>query len=161
MSGEGDPSGTAPVRTPDFRALFESVPGLYLVLTRDFRIAAVSDAYLQATKTRREENLGRGIFDVFPDNPNDPTATGVANSRASLERVLADRRPDAMAVQQHDIRRPESEGGGFEERHWSPVNSPAFGRDGASDYHEAAGLLVDAVYDAQAGWGSFAVAASF
>jgi PAS domain S-box-containing protein len=29
-----------------------------------------------------------------------------------------------MAVQKYDIRRPEAEGGGFEERFWSPVNCP-------------------------------------
>jgi hypothetical protein len=29
-----------------------------------------------------------------------------------------------MAMQKYDIRRPEAEGGGFEERYWSPVNSP-------------------------------------
>ena len=39
---------------PDFRVLFESVPGLYLVLTPDLRIAAVSDAYLRATQIDRE-----------------------------------------------------------------------------------------------------------
>jgi len=39
-----------------------------------------------------------------------------------------------MAVQKYDIRRPESEGGGFEERHWSPVNSPVIGRTGAVEY---------------------------
>ena len=57
---------------PDFRALFESAPGLYLVLASDLSIVAVSNAYLAATMTKREEILGRGIFDVFPDNPNDP-----------------------------------------------------------------------------------------
>jgi signal transduction histidine kinase/CheY-like chemotaxis protein len=116
--------------TPDFRALFESVPGLYLVLTAELTIVAVSDAYLRATMTRREEILGRGLFEVFPDNPDDPAATGVANLRASLERVLAHGRADAMAVQKYDIRRPASEGGGFDERHWSPVNVPVLGPDG-------------------------------
>ena len=116
-----------PPPTPDFRALFESAPGLYLVLAPDFTIVAVSEAYLAATMTRREEILGRGIFEVFPDNPDDPSATGVANLRASLERVLQHVRPDAMAVQKYDIRRPEAEGGGFEERFWSPVNSPVAG----------------------------------
>ncbi|TMB15165.1 MAG: response regulator [Deltaproteobacteria bacterium] len=134
MSGEGDPSGTAPVRTPDFRALFESVPGLYVVLTRDFRIAAVSDAYLQATMTRREDILGRGLFDLFPDNPDDPHATGARNLRASLHRVLASSEPDAMLAQKYDIRRPEGEGGAFEERFWSPVNSPVFGPNGGVVY---------------------------
>lgn len=113
--------------TPDFRALFESASGLYLVLTPDLTIVAVSDAYLQATMTKREEILGRRLFDVFPDNPDDPGATGVSNLSASLERVLRNRTSDAMAVQKYDIRRPESKGGGFEERHWSPVNSPVFG----------------------------------
>ena len=113
---------------PDFQMLFESVPGLYLVLTPDLKIVAVSDAYLRATMTTREEILGRDIFDVFPDNPADASATGVGNLRASLERVLQHRAADAMAVQKYDIRRPEAEGGGFEARYWSPINSPVFGR---------------------------------
>jgi signal transduction histidine kinase/ActR/RegA family two-component response regulator len=109
---------------PDFRALFEGSPGLYLVLDPDFRIVGVSDTYLAATMTKREEILGRDIFDVFPDNPDDPEATGVSNLRASLERVRRRRAPDTMAVQKYDIRRPANEGGGFEVRYWSPLNSP-------------------------------------
>lgn len=119
---------------PDFRALFESAPGLYLVLTPELQIVAVSDAYLRVTMTVREEILGRGLFEVFPDNPVDEGATGVANLRDSLGRVLSERRSDAMAVQKYDIRRPEEEGGGFEVRYWSPVNSPVLGRDGEIAY---------------------------
>jgi len=119
---------------PDFRALFESAPGLYLVLAPDLTIVAVSEAYLRATMTGRDAILGRGIFDVFPDNPGDPAADGVRNLRASLDRVLRDRVPDAMAVQKYDIRRPEAEGGGFEERFWSPVNSPVLDPAGALAY---------------------------
>ncbi|HVY37183.1 MAG TPA: ATP-binding protein [Polyangia bacterium] len=114
------------VVAPDFRLLFESVPALYLVLAPDLTIVAVSDAYLRATKTERDAVIGRGLFQIFPDDPGDATATGVSNLRSSLERVLRHRRPDAMAVQKYAIRRPASEGGGFEERHWSPVNSPVF-----------------------------------
>jgi signal transduction histidine kinase/CheY-like chemotaxis protein len=108
----------------DFRALFEAAPGLFLVLDPDLRIVAVSDAYLAATMIRRDDVLGRGIFEVFPDNPDDPSATGVGNLRASLERVERTGRSDTMAVQKYDIRRPEAEGSGFEVRYWSPVNSP-------------------------------------
>src|SRR4051812_22479559 len=107
---------------PDFHKLFEAAPGLYLVLDPDLRIVAASDAYLEATMTRREEILGRGIFEVFPDNPDDPEATGVTNLSASLDRVRRLRAPDTMSVQKYDIRRPDVEGGGFEERHWSPKN---------------------------------------
>lgn len=118
----------------DFQKLFEAVPGLYLVLSPDFRIVAVSDAYLRATMTQREAIWGLGLFTVFPDNPDDPAATGARNLRASLNRVLAKLVPDTMAVQKYDIRRPESEGGGFEERFWSPVNSPVLGSDGSLLY---------------------------
>ncbi len=119
---------------PDFRALFESVPGLYLVLLPDFTIIAVSEAYLKATMTERKKILGRALFDVFPDNPDDPSATGTANLRASLGRVLKKKIPDAMALQKYDIRRPASEGGGFEERFWSPLNSPVLDGKGKVSY---------------------------
>jgi signal transduction histidine kinase len=128
---------TAPAKivpSPDFRALFESAPGLYLVLLPDLTIVAVSQAYLRATMTKREQILGRGIFEVFPDNPDDPNADGAKNLRASLSRVVKTRAADTMPVQKYDIRRPESKGGAYEERHWSPVNSPVFGPNGELAY---------------------------
>jgi PAS domain S-box-containing protein len=118
----------------DFRSLFESAPDCYVVLDPELVIVAVSDAYLRATMTRREDVLGRGLFEVFPDNPDDPDATGVGNLRASLDRVRHDRVPDTMAVQKYDIRRPEAEGGGFEVRYWSPLNSPVLDANGALAY---------------------------
>jgi len=122
------------VEAVDYRSVFESAPGLYLLLRTDFTIVAVTDAYLRATMTKREEILGRGLFDVFPDNPDDPHATGVRNLSASLQRVLEKRATDVMAVQKYDIRRPEEEGGGFEERYWSPANSPVFDANGDIAY---------------------------
>jgi signal transduction histidine kinase len=108
----------------DFRALFEAAPALLLVLDPALQIVAVSDDYLEATMTRREEIIGRGIFEIFPDNPADPEATGVSRLSASLDRVRTEREPDTMPIQKYDIRRPEEEGGGFEERFWSPRNVP-------------------------------------
>ncbi len=119
---------------PDFRVLFESAPGLNLVLTPDLHIAAVTDAYLRATMTKRDEVVGRYLFNVFPDNPADPTADGVSKLRASLERVIQSHQPDSMAVQKYDIRRPAHEGGGYEERYWSPINCPVLEPDGRLQY---------------------------
>jgi two-component system, LuxR family, sensor kinase FixL len=118
-----------PADQPDFRALFEKGPGLYLVLDPSLHIVAVSDAYCQATMTTRDGILGRQLFDVFPDNPEETDATGATNLRASLERVLTVRKPDMMALQKYDIQRPEAEGGGFEERYWSPLNQPVLDED--------------------------------
>jgi signal transduction histidine kinase len=112
----------------DYQRLFESAPGLYLVLDTGYRIVAVTDAYLEATMTTRSI-VGRGLFDVFPDNPDDPNASGARNLRKSLDTVLRTRQPDRMPLQKYDIRRPISEGGEFEERYWSPLNSPVFDGD--------------------------------
>ena len=114
--------------------MFEAAPGLYLVLDPQLQIVAVSEAYLQATMTKREEILGRGLFDVFPDNPDDPQATGVRNLQKSLDRVRDKLVADTMAVQKYDIRRPPEQGGGFEERFWSPVNSPVLDEQSRLEY---------------------------
>jgi signal transduction histidine kinase/uncharacterized membrane protein affecting hemolysin expression len=111
--------------------LFESLPGLYVVLTPDLSIVAASDAYLKATMTTRDGILGRNLFEVFPDNPADAGATGVSNVRASLERVRQAGVTDTMAIQKYDVRRPD---GVFEEHYWSPINSPVVGSDGKVKY---------------------------
>jgi PAS domain S-box-containing protein len=123
--------------TPDFQTLFEAAPGLYLVVLPDiprYTIVAVSDAYARATMTLREEIVGRGLFDVFPDNPADPTATGVSELRDSLGRVLTMRVPDAMPVHRYAIRRSSESGAAFEERWWTSSNSPVLGPDGEVAY---------------------------
>ena len=63
--------------------------------------------------TKREDILGRGLFEVFPDNPSEPGATGTSNLRSSLNRACRSGAPDTMAIQKYDIRRPD---GTFEER---------------------------------------------
>lgn len=110
---------------PDFQLLFNASPGNYLVLMPDdprFTILAVSDAYAKVTMNRREDMIGKPLFEVFPDNPNDPDATGVANLSASLKSVIASKAPHKMTIQKYDI--PYPDGHGFEERFWSPLNTP-------------------------------------
>lgn len=121
--------------SPDFRAIFESVPDLYLVLTPELTIVAVSNAYADATMTQREALLGKHIFEAFPDNPDDPLSIdGIRHLRASLNRVKQSLITDTMPVQKYDVRRPESEGGAFEERYWSPVNHPVLEERGQLRY---------------------------
>lgn len=124
-------SARRPMPLLDHEALFEALPGLFLILDTELRIVAVTNAYAAATMTRREEILGRGIFDVFPDNPGDPGADGTRNLRASLNRVLETAAPDTMPIQRYDIKRPDSAGGAFEERYWSPQNVPVLNADGS------------------------------
>jgi PAS domain S-box-containing protein len=119
---------------PDFRALFEASPGLYLVLSPTFTIVGASDSYLRATLTRREDILSRWLFDVFPANPENVTAAGSSELRESLERVLRSGAADVMELQKHTLRRAEAAGGGFEQRFWNETNSPVFGSDNQIKY---------------------------
>lgn len=119
--------------SPDFAALFNAAPGNFLVLDPDLIIRAVTDAYLAATKTERAIIVGQWLFHVFPDNPDDPMADGVANLRASLERAAATRKPDRMPIQKYDIPLPDGSGG-FEVRYWSPLNTPVLDVRGNVQY---------------------------
>ncbi len=114
-----------------FKNIFESLPGSYLVLTPELEIVTASDAYLTGTMTKRADLVGRDFFEVFPDNPDDLDANGTSNLRASLDRVRKTAMVDIMPIQKYDIRRPD---GRFEERYWSPVNSPLLGVDRQVEY---------------------------
>ncbi|MFE0514070.1 SpoIIE family protein phosphatase [Streptomyces sp. NPDC058964] len=112
----------------DYQALFAATPSPYLVVGPDLEILDVNSAYCRATGRTREDLIGQYLFDAFPDNPADPNADGVRNLSASLHRVLRSKQPDTMAVQKYDI--PVSgHPGTFEERWWSPINTPVLGRD--------------------------------
>jgi signal transduction histidine kinase len=113
----------------DFRLLFEHSPDVLLVLLPDaprYTMVAATKARFAATHTT-PDTIGRGLFELFPDNPDDPSADGTANLRASLDRVLATRAPDTMAVQKYDIRGPD---GTFEVKYWSPKNLPVLSPSG-------------------------------
>jgi PAS domain S-box-containing protein len=122
---------------PDFQVLFEAAPGMYLVVLPDaprYTVVALSDAYALATLTRRGDILGKGLFDVFPDNPPGLNAPEVSELRASLERVLNTRAADTVAVHQSHSRRPSESGDVFEERRWNLKNAPVFGPRGEVAY---------------------------
>jgi signal transduction histidine kinase len=114
----------------NFQLLFEATPEVLLVLLPDaprFTMVAATESRLAATLTTREATIGRGLFEIFPDNPDDPDATGASNLRASLERVIATRAPDTMAVQKYDIRGSD---GSFQVKYWSPKNIPVLSAEG-------------------------------
>ena len=125
----------SPRRTPhppDYQRLFEALPIPMLVLDASLVMIAMNDAYLRVAGATREELLGRTPMAAFPDNPDDPAATGVRNLTRSLHAVLDTGRPDTMALQRYDVQ--TGPGGAFEERYWSPVNVPLLDSEGRVTY---------------------------
>lgn len=114
----------------DFQKIFLVTPANILLLKPDapkFTILAVNEGYLEATNTVREKIVGRGLFEVFPDNPDDPHATGVRNLTRSLLSAIKTKQMDKMATQKYDI---PTQGDKFEVRYWDPDNTPVLGDDG-------------------------------
>jgi PAS domain-containing protein len=119
-----------PIDTPDFKLLLETAPGLFLILKPDLTIVAASNAFLEATRTERNEIIGQGLLDVFPDNPGDVDASGNTNARASMNYVLQHRKPHKMAIQKHAI---PGKNGSFIEKYWEALNTAVF-----TDQHKIA-----------------------
>jgi signal transduction histidine kinase len=123
------------VAQPNFRLVFESLPGPTLLLLPDdptFTIVAVTDTYLKNTASKREELVGRGLFEVLPGIRNHPDS--VSELRDSLHRVRTNRARDNMSIQKYEILRPETESGVSDECYWAPVNSPVLGDNGELVY---------------------------
>lgn len=137
---------------PDFRKIFESSPGAYLILSPEFNIVAASDIYLKVAMVNRQAILGRNLFDVFPDNPDDPTANGVANLTHSLHVVLETKRSHIMSLQKYDVRTPKDQGGEFVARYWRPENWPILDDKGEviyiTHYVEEVTHMIDVLGDA-------------
>ncbi|MFJ9903622.1 PP2C family protein-serine/threonine phosphatase [Streptomyces sp. NPDC101152] len=113
----------------DYAAVFQALPGMVALLTPELVFADVNEEFLRGAGRTREQMVGRYLFDVFPDNPNNPSASGMRNLAASLQRVTTSGERDAMALQRYDVENPERPGE-WEERYWSPINAPVPGRDG-------------------------------
>lgn len=63
----------------DFGLIFDRSPTPYMLLRCDppsYTITAVNEAYLAATNMRREGMIGHGLFEVFPENPDDLRVNG-------------------------------------------------------------------------------------
>jgi len=115
--------------TIDYRAVFQTLPGVLALLTPDGVILDVNEGFLEAAGREVEQVLGRSLFDAFPENPDDPGDHGPAELRGSFERVVASGEPDIMPPIRYDVEDP-GRPGEFEERYWAIINTPMRCEDG-------------------------------
>jgi signal transduction histidine kinase len=83
----------------DYRALLESAPGISLVIARDLKVLAASDAYLRATMSERRQVVGRDLFDVLLGDPDNAAAM-----RAVMGRAFAGLPEGAPPPRKYDLR---------------------------------------------------------
>ncbi len=113
----------------DFDRVFEALPSPHMLIDHEFRYVAVNAAYEQVVLRRRDELMGRVLFDLFPN-----AGPGGRRLRESFETVFETGEPDTLAYIPYDIPRPEALGGGLEQRYWTAVHVPVRGADGAVAY---------------------------
>lgn len=71
-------------KTKRFAIYPECDPGSFLILLPDsphFTIISASDNYLADTYLKRNEAIGKGVFEILTDDPDNQAATGVKISR--------------------------------------------------------------------------------
>ena len=118
----------------DIRTFFTTLPGSNVLVQPDaphFTIVAVSDDYLQAVDRRREGLVGKGLFEAFPNNPDDRNQVSEKTVRASLEYALAHKEPHYLPVQRYDVK---NEAGVYEEHYWAASNKPVLADGGEVMY---------------------------
>lgn len=122
QQGQNAPSGDGAI---DFGDLFDVLPSPHMVLDRNHCYVAVNRAYEQVVMRRRDELMGRNLFDLFPND-----GESGRRLRDSFNRVLDTGEQDTLAYIPYDLPRPPELGGGMEVRYWTAVHTPILGRDG-------------------------------
>jgi PAS domain-containing protein len=110
-----------------YQAFFEKMPVIAFVVDKERRIVAVTDRLLGGGSNSREALVGKDVFEMFPDNPDDPQANGTEVLRASLDRAFLTGEIEVLPRQRYDAR---AEDGQFVERYWLPENNPVRDADG-------------------------------
>ncbi|MES2592594.1 MAG: PAS domain S-box protein [Bacteroidota bacterium] len=119
------------VKKVDFKTIFESVPCSYLVLCHDFTIVGVSEEYLKATQTKRENLIDKYFYDAFPSNPEDKTGNASFQLMESLNFIIKNKISHAISLQRLDMLKPD---GSFEEKYWNMLNSPVLNKQNEVEY---------------------------
>ncbi|MGZ5247862.1 MAG: PAS domain-containing protein, partial [Flavitalea sp.] len=103
--------------------LFEHIPGNNILVYADppnYTVAAVSADYLEIAVKNKSDLVGKGIFDSFPSNRNNPDDNGESKLRASFQEVIEHKRK-AISTHRYDILNLKGE---FEEKYWKVFNIP-------------------------------------
>lgn len=116
--------------TIDYEALFRSSPYPYLVMDTELTVIDANDAYLRSTGAKAEAIIGKYVFDAFPENPDDPDSTSVADVRNSLQKAIATGLPDTTAFLRYSVPKTRGENPDFVEKYWSTTSTPIVDKEG-------------------------------
>jgi PAS domain S-box-containing protein len=108
----------------DFGQIFGKAPNPYVILDDQFVIVEMNEAYLQVTMRRREDLLGRNMFDAFPSEAGSESEQML---RRSLQQTIETGEADVLPLIPYPIALPD---GTLADRHWSATHTPLRAADG-------------------------------
>lgn len=117
----------------NFQKLFESLPGLFVVLKPDYTILAASEDYAKVVQSDLSKIIGRKITELLPHNPNDPNNDAMKEVVSSIEKVIHTKTIDKQ-IRRHDLPNPNATHGTYDVRYWSSINTPVLDSKGEVDY---------------------------
>lgn len=111
--------------------VFKALPAPSLVLLTDipkFTIAEVNDAYLALVQVTREELVGKGFYEAFPNNPYNRMQPW----NNLLEKLIRDKVPNQAPVSKHLL--PLNGTGKKEVKYLIATNTPVFNEANEIEY---------------------------
>ena len=114
----------------DFGELFAWLPAAFLVMTPDLVIVEANAAYLQLLGHRRQDLVGRPVFEAFPPSPGAVEEDGTTSLQTSFERVRDTGVADVLPLYRYDVSDPAT--GEVLERFWSLISAPVLDADGVT-----------------------------
>jgi two-component system CheB/CheR fusion protein len=108
-----------------FQTVFKKSPGSLLVkadLPR-FTIVAASDSYLEITSSTTKGIIGKGFFEVFPEDNIE--LDGNTNARYEFTKVIETGQKVEVPTYRYDVYNPETKK--FTKHYWSCCNTPILG----------------------------------
>jgi PAS domain S-box-containing protein len=120
----------------DIALAFDASPNPYMLLTPELRYAGMNQAYLDVLGRRREDLIGKVIFEVYDGGGEDDAARANAERlRESLQRVIETGERDHLALIHYPIELVDADGTRrIEDRWWSATHAPVRNQAGEVVY---------------------------
>jgi PAS domain S-box-containing protein len=114
----------------DYKDLFQSLSSAYIVFRvddPDFTIIEENEAHARAAMVKRDDVIGRPLFDVFPDTSEKYIKTGVSDLLESIRSVIETHKPDSMPLLNYDLK---DQSGELTTKYWAVSHHPLFNKEG-------------------------------
>ncbi|RIJ37372.1 PAS domain-containing protein [Pontibacter oryzae] len=111
----------------DFVALFESLPGLYLLLSPDLRIQAATKSYLRAINADEHEIIGKYFMDAFSSTSFPANSSALGEIEIALVKSVTEKDTTTLEQLRLDVLAGQ-------EAYWEATNTPMFDAEGKLTY---------------------------